>query len=238
MEKPNRRFNEMKMKHLSAVLFLASVVIAAGPDLSYLDTPLALPTGRADHPSLSLAELDKHADEFNKQIGGYPPRLSGADERQEIYRAWSETLKEARATRARDGDSEAILRLLAELYRQGHNMHVAGASPEAHAIISEGLKKYPESTGLHFQAAYFFLQVDPKYAPESEKALLKLRGLLKTDRNPEVERWLARAYVVEGRVEEAQKQVERCLSITPEDAELKKLKEGLKDGQIRRSRIE
>src|ERR1043166_6088599 len=104
MEKPNRRFNEMKMKHLSAVLFLASVVIAAGPDLSYLDTPLALPTGRADHPSLSLAELDKHADEFNKQIGGYPPRLSGADERQEIYRAWSETLKEARATRARDGD--------------------------------------------------------------------------------------------------------------------------------------
>jgi hypothetical protein len=71
--------------------------------------------------------------------------------------------------------------------------------------ITAGLKKFPESVPINFQASYFYTQIDPKFAPEGEKALLRLRRLLRTDKNIEVERNLLFAYLYQDKIKKAKK---------------------------------
>lgn len=94
---------------------------------------------------------------------------------------------------------------------------------------------YPDSIPLNWQASYFYLQINPSYAPKGEAALLKLRKLLHTESNFEVEKGLVFAYLYENRMDEAKKQVDKCLSLNPKDALMESLKEALAAGAIHRA---
>lgn len=104
---------------------------------------------------------------------------------------------------------------------------------ESRACDKKGLKKYPDSIPLNFQASYFYLQINPKFAPEGEKALLHLRRLLGTNRNPEIERGFVFAYLYQNKIKQAKRQVDHCLKITPQDEMLLKMREALKSGKVK-----
>jgi tetratricopeptide (TPR) repeat protein len=194
--------------------------------------PLPFPVETAPTAALPIEEVETKIKVFDKKIGGYPPRFKDADERQAVYRDWSRTLLGAQALKKREGDSERIACALAALYRQGHNMDVKECGAHAGAILEAALRAYPDSIPANWQASYFYLQIAPKFAPEGEKALLRLRKLLGTDQDLEIERGLVFAYLNQGRIPEAQKQVERCLQISPKDKMLLQFKEALESGRL------
>ncbi len=194
--------------------------------------PLPFPKERKTVERLSVGEIEAGILALNEKIGGYPPRLKDASERQAVYLKWSELLLAAQAVKKTEGDSERVACALAALFRQGHNMDVQKCGLHAKAIIEEALASYPDSIPVNWQASYFYLQINPKFAPEGEKALLRLRKLLGTDQNPEVERGLVFAYMYQQRVPEARAQIDRCLVISPGDKMLLQFKDSLKDGKL------
>jgi len=226
------------------ILFAAAVVSAAEPDSSdpkkdqtrfpWKMERLPFPASTNATAPLSFQEIEATADRFNDKLGGYPPRFSNPDERITTYAEWIPVVLAAERLKEPEGFSERMATLLATLYRQGHNMEVADCGNRAHATITAGLEKYPQSIPINFQASYFYTQIDPKFAPEGERASLRLRRLLRTDKNFEVERNLLVAYLFQDKIKEAKKQVDRCLKIRPDDVGLLRIKGALQRGKIER----
>lgn len=184
---------------------------------------------------LSFEDLSSIADGLDSVLGHYPPKFSGSDERLATYEKWSRACVAADRIRAVEGDSERVFVVQAKILRQGHCLDVRECGERALTLIEAGLRKYPDSIPMNLQASYFYLQINPKYAPKGEKTLLHLRKLLRTEKNLEVERGLVFAYIYQNKVKQAQKQVDHCLLIAPDDEFLLKAREGLKAGKIRTS---
>jgi tetratricopeptide (TPR) repeat protein len=206
-----------------AVLAIALWGIAA----TAAEPRLALPEGAAAQAP-AFTQLRPVITSYNTWVGGYPPRFKNPAERAAVYQRWCETLREARAFQAQAGETAEALWSLAALYRMGHNMDVVGAATEAIKYTELGLEKFPDSLELNAEASYLYLSIDPKYASRGEAALLRLRKLRGTNRDPEIERGLVFAYLYQNRIPEAQAQVEHCLTITPKDKMMLNMREGLK----------
>ncbi len=198
--------------------------------------PLPFPQAKGAIPALPLEAMIAQANQLESVVGGYPTRLKGEPERAKVYADWSGLVLSAEALRREHGNSERLLSLLAALYRQGHNMDVAECGQRAMDAITAGLVAYPDSIPVNWQASYFFLQINPKYAPDGEKSLLKLRLLLHTDQDIEIERGLLFAYLYENRIDVAKKQAEKCLKLQPNDTMVANIYQALKSGQIGRQR--
>jgi len=222
---------------MKIVVFFAlftSAAMAAEPDFSKLKvSALPFPEGESTNISVQLPELEARVGGFDGKIGGFPPKFKNDADRKLTYQAWSEAVKDARTLRRRDGDTRVDLCLLAALYRQGNNMDVVGSAENAAVTITKALQKYPSSECLNFQAAYFYLSVGPQHAPKAEEALLRLRQILKTDRDVSVERQLLFAYLSENRLEDVKRQLTHCLELAPSDNDLLMIQKGLKEGTLR-----
>ena len=215
---------------------LAAAVRSAAADPAPLTVeqykPLPYPKGTAPSPALTLDAIAAAAHALEDTLGGYPPRLKDETERAQVYARWAPLVLAAEDLRTRQGDTEPILVALIVLYRQGHNMDVMGSAQYGVKLLRKALATYPDSVAVNRQAGYFFLLLNPRYAREGEKALLKLRQLLHTDRDPEVERGLMFAYLYENRIEEAKKQAAKCEELRPGDPEIKAIADGLKNGKV------
>lgn len=210
-------------------LLCANALLATGTNatLSGLRDPLPFPELQSV-PAPSLQTTLTEAAALNKWIGGYPARIRDVQQRQEIYATWQRLLAGALALQARDGDTEQISLLLARLYRQGHNLDVRQCGEKAIKVLEHALTAYPQSDALLLESSYFYLSINPKFAPKGEAALLKIRQLRGTDRDKEIERGLIFAYLYQNRIKEAKAQIEHCLELAPGDKMLLQLREGLK----------
>jgi len=223
------------MKELLCALLLAPALFAAEPDFSSLQVePLPFPTTPTEGDALAFDAVLALADGFEEKIGSYPPRWDGPDDRTATYQSWSRAILAVEQLKAAEGDTERLVVLHSRLLRQGHNMDVRDCGRQAADVIEAGLRTFPDSIPVNFQASYFYLQIDPRYAPEGEKALLRLRRLLATDRNLEVERGFVFAYLYQNKIKDAKRQVDRCLKLAPGDKMLLALREGLKSGRVQR----
>jgi len=223
------------MRRLVLALLVLPVVLAAEPNFSPPKVELLpFPETKGDSPALSLEAITEVAVGLESVLGGYPPRLKGPEDRANTYAKWSEAVQALDSFTETEKQSENVLVVQARLFRQGHNMDVSGCGERAQKVIKLALEKHPQSVPVNFQASYFYLQIDPKYAPEAEKALLRLRQLLGTKQNLEVERHLLFAYIHQEKVKDAKKQVDHCLSLAPNDSMFLKFREALKSGKIMR----
>jgi len=214
---------------LSVLLYAAAACSAA----LAAETPLDMPVAQPGAPKLTIQEIEEAVENLNTYIGGYPPRLSSEQQRNQVYETWKRALREARRQdKARPG-SEQVLHLLAELYRQGHNLDVRTSADLAVETIDSCLARFPKSLGCNFSASYFYLSVNPKYAPKGEQALLTLRGIFAPDVNIEVERGLVYAYVMQQRRADALKQIDYYLTLEPGADWALQFKRGLEDGEIK-----
>ena len=208
-------------------------------DNSYIDQkPLDFPYTTGTFTIKTLEEIERVSNKLNSKIGSYPPRFKNERDRKKTYKIWSEAILSAERLRKEEQDSERILCLLSNLYRQGHNMEVRECGQKTEDILNTALKIYPESVPIHFQASYAYLQFSPRYAPKGEQSLLKLRELLNTNRNKKVEEGLLFAYLAQKRNEDAYKQAKHCLTIDPGNQFFQQVEEALKDGgQIEEKRM-
>ncbi len=211
-----------------ALLLVATLALSAPAPLSAA-APAALPFPTEIASTVTAPrELLAESEELNQWIGQYPPRIRDDTHRQEIYTRWKQTLAAARALHARDGDNPATLTLLGRLYRQGHNLDVRQSAEEAVRLFARALPAWPDSDALHLEASYFYLSIDPTYAPKGEAALLRLRQLRGTDRDLSIERGFIFAYVYQNRIDDAKRQIDHCLTLAPQDKMLLAFRDSLK----------
>ena len=227
----------MKLLAIFALVVTAASAQVTVHDLSELKvTPLPFPKLNPDSfTHLALDEIQGRADVLAETLGHYPLQFKRPEDRQGTYAVWSEVLAAAQAIEAKQGDSEPVARVLAELYREGHNLDVLECGERASAILELGLKKFPDSVPLNFEAAHFYLDIGK--AIPAESALVHLRVLLHTTEDIRIERPLLFAYLYQDKRAEALKQVDHCLGLQPGDPFFTKTKETLAQGGWRRIRV-
>lgn len=190
----------------------------------------AMPAAESSAASQSLEQIAEKIKSFNVLIGGHPPQFQSEQQREDIYRQWSQALVDAKIHSAAQGETEPMLAVLSELYRQGHNMGVEGAGKLADETIERCIEKFKNSVSCHFSSSYFYLAISPRFAPRVERSLTFLRGNFAPRINLEVERAYIFFYVYQGKPAEAAQQIDYYLSVNANDPErnvLLKLKEGL-----------
>ncbi|WP_374581304.1 hypothetical protein [Pseudoduganella sp.] len=174
-----------------------------------------------------MTELRSQVSDLNRYIGIYPPRIGSEGQREEVYGRWTEALRQAWQIENQLPLDEATLALLADLYRQGHNLDVTGADRKAIEALDKCLARYADSIRCHLAASYFYLSTNPQYAPKGEASLLRLRELMKTQANPEIERGLVFAYLYQQKMDLALKQIDHYLTLAPNDENMRKVREAV-----------
>ncbi len=198
--------------------------------LTWSQSVLRLPEGNVTTKTVSVKDLQLKIGELNRSIGRYPPLVSSESDRMRVYEDWANAIRGGRALQEKTPESEDLFAALADLYRQGHNLDVAGAGEEADRQLQKCLKLFPNSLSCHRVAGYFYLAIHPSFAPKGEFSLRRLKVLLAPKVDSEVERGLAFAQVYQGKKAEAIKQIDYYLTIQPDDKWMRSIVDDLRSG--------
>lgn len=216
---------------IAAALFAAAAAAQAPKALPPLPMPPALPSATpADIPDAEWLKAEHKS--LSEVIGNYPPKIASAAQRDFIHKRWSRAIQKVWQLESAAPRDEGVMAVLADFYRLGHNLDVAGAAQRADEVLQRCLQAYPDSRACHFSAGYFYLSVSPAFVPKGEASLLRLREMFKPKVNAEVERGLVFAHVYLGRREEALKQVDYYLTLEPGAAWALQLREALLSGTV------
>lgn len=178
-------------------------------------------------------QLHHQMQQLNATIGSYPPQFESTQQQEYVQQVWSVTLRQALNLSKTTPPSTDTLALLANLYRQGHNMDVVGMASKAHQTIQTCLAQDLNHVGCNFAASYFYLSVNPQAAPMGEQALLRLKAHFAPAYNPEVERGLVMAYLFQKRQADSLKQLEVLMAHDPLDTWASTLYEKIKADQVK-----
>jgi hypothetical protein len=201
------------MKHiilLTAILslfFTHSATAQNIPGTNLVEKTFELNIVSKDKPSLSLEQLVVANDRLNTYIGSYPPQFKDEAERQVIYKAWLRFVSEAEAyAKTHNGTEEAFF-LLADFYRQGHNMDVIGSAEKSIENLEACLKAYEKSETCNLSASYLYLSIGVDYLERAEDSLVILRKLYKPRIDHEVESGYVFLYLYKLDADQAIKQI-------------------------------
>jgi len=194
--------------------------------------PLPLTIAPLEAPTLSEETLKNNVDMLNNYIGSYPPRIENAEQRKQIYTFWLEQVAEAEAFAKANPSRESAFSLRSDLYRQGHNMDVAGAADRAQENLALCFAKFDNPINCHFSASYFYLSIGPQFVDKAKPSLDALREHYKEEGNFNVDRGFVFYYIYKGDVSNATKEAEAILAKYP-DTQDKKLFEALVNGDVK-----
>jgi hypothetical protein len=181
----------------------------------------------------TLEQLNRQMQQLNTSIGSYPPSFESSQQQQYVQYVWATTLAQAiELSTQQNLVSTDTLALLANLYRQGHNMSIEGMASKAHQTIQSCLAQDINHVGCNFAASYFYLSVNPQAAPMGEQALLRLKAHFAPTYNAEVERGLVMAYLFQKRQADTLKQLEVLMAHDPLDTWASTLYEKIKADQV------
>lgn len=214
------------MKKLLMIALSACSLTAAAAE------PLPMPARVAAGVAPEMSDVAQHLSRLNDFIGSYPPRISGEQQRQQVYEDWSIVMRKAWQLEDTQPRAEGTLYALADAYRQGHNLDVQGAAHKAMESLDLCLSAYPDSTACHWTASYFYLSIHPSHAPKGEASLLRLRQLLKNQPDKEVERGMVFAYLFQQKMDAALKQVDYYLTLVPGDEHMRNVRQAIADKKI------
>jgi len=149
-------------------------------------------------------------------IGRYPPRLRDEAHRQDVYEAWIDVVASAEGLGS-EAPEEARLYLLAELYRQGHNLDVRGAAELADSNLGRCLDLFPRSRPCNLSASFFYLSIIPtaETLSKAERSLMALRREASPGFDEEAEAGFIFLYLQSRDVDRTRGQIERYLRLFP-----------------------
>ena len=185
-------------------------------NLSWSESPSKLPDRIFELPPLermessrSIEEILRKANQLNSIIGRYPPSYKTEEEREKTYNLWVDLLLDVSAL---GENSEELLFLHSQLYRQGHNMDVRSAAHKSEKYIKACIAKYKKSEKCHLEATFLYLQVGPPNLKLAKKSLKTLSKMYKPNLNEEVEAGYVFLYLYSRDEKRALKQIEKYLS--------------------------
>lgn len=192
----------------------------AGLALAALPLATDVLEGAADDPFArnSLAILADVQSRLVPVIGSHPPRLRGAQARQQTLQVWTTLVQEARRAARAEAYSSQVRYLLAELYRMGHNLEVADAALWAQTEIHQCLQADPAAVGCHFSRVRYHLSVAPPDLDAAEASLRWLQEHFGLDFNEEVERGFVFLAVYRKQPGLAQRRIDDYFALFPHSA--------------------
>jgi tetratricopeptide (TPR) repeat protein len=188
---------------------------------------LPMPNRIAASTVPSAEVIAKRIAGLNSYIGGYPPQIANDQQRAQVYKDWTDLLRIGWKLEDAAPQAEFSLYVLADLYRQGHNLDVDGAAQKAMDALDRCLAAYPDSVSCHWTASYLYLSIHPSVAPKGEASLLRLRQLLKDQPSKEVERGLVFAYLSQQKMDEALRQMDYYLTLVPGDERMRGMRDAV-----------
>ena len=211
------------MKHWLALgtLLLSPLIFANDLTVENATSEFSMPTEQQQAAKqYSLDELKQEQLKLNRALGAYPASFFMADHKQQTYQTWTDLLINA-AQLQPDNKQQASdkIYLLAELFRNGHNMGIEGATEEADKAISTCLHYEPDSRRCQLSSIMFYMSVNERFFPEVEQQLQQLKASYGELANADVEIAYAYYYVYTQQTELAIKQIDYVIS---EFDELKK----------------
>ena len=220
-------FTRMNMKKLAFLtsLILAPLISAATPTEPRLqanaEQAFSMPDLQQEiSTEYTFEQLKEEQRKLNRALGGYPASFFMANHKKQVYQKWTEILiATAKFQPSNKQEASDRVYLLGELFRNGHNMNIAGSTEEADKAISTCLHYEPESIRCQFSAALFYMTVNEQFFPEVEQQLATLKQYYGEDRNADVEIAYAYYYVYSDQYDLAVEQIDLVLS---EFEELKK----------------
>ncbi len=166
--------------------------------------------------SRNYKELFKEITNLNQYIGMYPPRFKNEEEREVIYQKWLDLVADAEAFATTTDKKEGGYYLLAELYRQGHNMDVRGSANKAKENLNSCLSPFPKSVLCNLSASYLYLSIAPPNLSGAEKSLNTLRKVYSPEFNSEVEAGYVFLYLYQENFSKANAQIDKYLYYFPD----------------------
>lgn len=175
------------------------------------------PHDTREYPRRSLAELEGAAVALYPVLGAYPPRFENAGHREQVYAVWVDLALDAEAI-PRAQQPERRLFVLAEVYRLGHNLDVAGAGERADGYLNACLSRFPESSRCNRSAAWFYLSVVPTPArlAQAERSLTLLRRQAAPEVSENAEAGFVFLAIARRDVPGARAQIDRYLRLFPD----------------------
>lgn len=209
------------MKRILLTALLAASLSAGAAEM------LPMPNRVAAAAVPSEEAIAKRIAGMNAYIGSYPPQIANDQHRAQVYRDWSDLVRIGWKLEDTAPQAEFTLYVLADVYRQGHNLDVEGAARKAMDALDRCFAAYPDSVSCHWTASYLYLSIHPSVAPKGEASLLRLRKLLKDQPNKEVERGLVFAYLSQQKMDEALKQMDHYLTMAPDDERMRGMRDAV-----------
>ena len=214
-------FRHRRTCALAATLFLAASFAAcstnAKPPHGLSAKTFPMPSMPAGPPGATYSSVDAEIALLQPSIGGYPPRFTSEGQRDAIYTRWSNALLQARGLSDDPQREELKLSLLAELYRQGHNLDVQGAAPLAMSTVERCIQRYPRSRRCHYSAGLFYLGVSgpPDRLDKAERSLIVLRELAAPTLDENAEAGFIHLAIARENRDEANRLIDRFLIAFP-----------------------
>jgi len=178
--------------------------------------PLPLKIEHLDSMTMTEAELSSNVDALNTYIGSYPTNIENAAQRQQVYEFWSKQVAEAEAFARLNPNTENAFSLRSELYRQGHNLDVAGSADRARENLTLCFEKFENPISCHFSASYFYLSINPEFADKAKPSLDSLRQHFGENHNSDVDRGFVFYFLMKNDLENAVKEAKGFLKNHPD----------------------
>ncbi|MFN8389324.1 MAG: hypothetical protein U0136_03440 [Bdellovibrionota bacterium] len=217
-----------------AVLVLSSLQIGCAARTPKTP-PGKLPLTRESRtePTRSLDELSAVIKNLAPMIGEYPPRFASPQQKETVYKVWSDAFVDAKYYLDNAGNAERVLWTMAELAREGHNMDVDGTGVLAQEVIEKCLTNFPRSVQCHFSAAdyYIAIRVSGESMAALNRSLTFLRQKYAPKANQYVEERFVYLYAYDHQPQLAIQQIDRYLKLfpkSPKRAEFRRMKKELK----------
>lgn len=182
-----------------------------------------------DSPELlqALKASDAQLDSLGKTIGGYPPKFSGAAEKQQVETQLKATLKNLNDLALKNPNHAGIELRLGDAYLMAHNLDWPNAGENAEKNLKQSIEHNPSDARAHEVLGRLFVNSNPELAPAAEKEFNKVLELANGNKG-----LMAAAYqglffanYYQGKMKEAVAQADLYLKIDPSDAGIKKLRD-------------
>lgn len=174
-----------------------------------------------------LHQLDAEIRVLDELIGRYPARFSSNQKRSDAHARWAAAVERSVVLLNVDLENPELFARAGNLYRYGHNLGVPEASASAYRILSRCIELAMDHIDCHYYLAQLLLASPSRFAASAERLLLRVRSFIAPQIRPEFESALARAYLAQGKRSAALQQIDRYLSLRPDDVAAQRFRDDL-----------
>ncbi|MBF0526462.1 MAG: hypothetical protein HQK56_15370 [Deltaproteobacteria bacterium] len=180
---------------------------------------------QAAAPDAVLTEIDGYINELGPYIDGWPPNIKSKKELNAVRTRLTKVLKYANRALGEDPDNLQLLCRVGELYRMGHNIDMPRAWTNSEKALKRALKLDSKMIEAWLTLGALYVNTGLENAKQAEECFLTAQKLYGEKPLLRSHRGLFFAYCYQARMPQALEEANLVLKLTPDDPQMKKLRD-------------